>query len=274
MKDLITIIFYGLMAHVDLSPTRMNTAVLPVVASHRPYLCVSGLDMDAVSLPVPLPSFIKVPDRNNPGCPSQYEIDLRAAKVEFDEIDETQTTYTKDYIRYVSSLSALSTCRSLKPNVANRTHGGGASPVDPTIGAYVDYPGGALGVDSYFAMRGVVKTSTSPWAGPQCFACKVSLTMATKGAKVGVIISRHGMMIPVRFEVRSKSKLLVTNAPSSAGTGHFHHHYRIFQNSCTGLNLEPTPDACDLPPCPESVAPVAIGVSPDADVECSQTRYP
>jgi hypothetical protein len=278
LKDLITIVFYGLISHVDVSPVAMNAAVLPVVANHQPYLCVSATDMIAASLPSSLPSYIAQPDPANPGCPNQYEVDLRAAKVEFDGIDEKTTFYTKEFTRYVSSLSALSNCRTLKANVRSRTHGGGSSPVDSQIGAFVDYPGGTLAVDSYFAMRGKVAGSTSPYAGPQCFACKVALTMATSGIKVGVTVSKHrsttgGVFMPIRFEVRSQARLLVTNAPMTSTTNHFAHHYRIF-TSCAGLNLKPTSEACDLPPCPESGQPVTTGTQPDADVECSQTRYP
>lgn len=284
MKELITVIFYGLIAHVDLSPVAMNTAVLPAVPAHQASLCVAATDIDPSSLPSTLPGFMKRPSMGNVDCPNQFEVDLSSAKLDFDGIDETTTLYTKNFERFVAPLSSVSTCRTLKPNVRTRTHGGGAAPVDPLISAYVDYPGGTLDVESYFAMRGrfpaVAGVPASPWSGPQCFACKVSLTMATRGPKVGITVTKHrsatgGVQeVPFRFEVRAQSRLTVVNAPHTATSGHFKHHYDIFSGSCAMQLLEPLAEQCDLPTCAESRPAVTNGTNPDADVECSQSRYP
>jgi hypothetical protein len=273
MNEFITIIFFGIITHVDLHPAAMNTAVLPAVMHHKPYLCVSQSDI--VGNPPP-GNFVNAPSVTNPGCPNQYEIDLTFAKVAFKNIDETTTSYTKEYKRYVPSLSLISKCRKLKSNVRSRTHAVGLGP-DPKIAAYVDYPGGLLDVESYFAGRGKLDPKTNTIQdGPQCFACKVKLTMKTSAATVRVVLTKNGVQGEIPFDVLSTAILTVRNAPTQATQDHFKFHYDIFDSTDTDCAtrsvVKKTGEKCDLVTCTESS--LGGGGGSDSDVECSNTNYP
>jgi hypothetical protein len=273
MKELITIIFYGIITHVDLHPAAMNTAVLPAVMYHKAYLCVSASEISGTA---PTGTFIAPPSSTNPGCPNQYEIDLTYATVKFKNIDENRVLYTEEYRRYVPSLTSISKCRKLKSNVRSRTHAVGMGP-DTKIAAYVDYPGGILDVESYFAGRGKLDPADPDniQNGPQCFACKVKLTMATNAKTVRIILTRVGTQGEIPFDVLSMATLTVRNAPTQATQDHFKYHYDIFDSSdagCKAVVIKKANEKCDLVVCAESS--LESGGGSDADVECSNTNFP
>jgi hypothetical protein len=242
MTDLI-ILFLGLMSHVAGDGDR--AAVLLNAPGHYPELRIAQNHL-RTAIPEALGAVLE---------DDSYVIPLAGFRITTN-LGFTAPRLDASVVESVPSLTSISTCRYLKPQVIAREH-------DEGVAAYFVYRGGALSVSSYESSQGRFDV----WPEERCMPR--SLEYRVPGAmNVELIFTRLSDNVTWTFGVAAGAQLIVSN--QAAGEGHFHHQYQIFSN-CTG----PSPAAGSGCPRGTNVARRVGRISvQNFSVGCTPTVYP
>jgi hypothetical protein len=259
---LITIIFFGLIVHVNQPLSLANTAVLPYAPYHTAILHVP-----ASALVDPNDSLIKDQQITKYDANEQeYLINLNGFSVQVEGTRGIFSGLKQELVDSEPPLHKLApTCR-LRTEVRNRTY------VANDLVAYIDYRGGRLTPLNYY--RDQLKfpdSSDVTLKNGICVNCKVKYEadLRDNTATLGFTDANgkeHDLVI------KGNSTLTVTNLLQwRQRMNHFDYHYKVLTN-CDPVHAEPG-DLCGKDSCrPGANLLDAKVLFPDAD--CTNSHFP
>lgn len=218
----LTVVFVGLISHVQLPNTTLSTAVLPDDHSHRALLIFKRADVigsiDTLLCPL-VAADCRVPLANThvmiSGMP-RVRTDLTAVE------------------EVIPSLTTISTCKYLKAAISRRV------PADE-LTAFVDYSGGALVPRSYFKKMGVI-SDLPGWDVPRCMGCEVELraNLADDAATVTLVKASDTRQIVFQSgaEITVSNAYRNADAASNAIVPPFFAYFDIFDDRCQMPRVE------------------------------------
>jgi len=212
----LTIIFVGLIAHVQLPNTTLSTAVLPDDHEHRAVLTFQRADATGILLPEWCAQFqpvCRVPLTN-----THVKISgLPRVKADLSAVEEL-----------IPPLTAVATCKYIKSAVVRREP-------TPDLTAFVDYSGGSLAPRTYFKKMGMI-IDLPGWDVPRCLACEIEykVTLLDDAATVTLIHDN----VERQLVFRSGSELTVSNNYRDANTAATSvlppmlSYFELFEDTC------------------------------------------
>lgn len=212
----LTIIFVGLIAHVQLPGTTLSTAVLPEDHEHRAVLTFQRADVSGIPLPEWCSPF-------QPVC----RIPLANTHVKISGLPRVKTDLT-GVEEVIPSLTTVATCKYLASAVVRREP-------TPVLTAFVDYSGGSLAPRSYFKKMGAI-SDLPGWDVPRCLGCEIEYKATLLDDKATVTLIRGKDERQIVFQ--SGAELIVSNNYRNADTATssllppFLSYFEIFEDTC------------------------------------------
>lgn len=256
----ITIIFIGLIIHVNQPWSFDNTAVLPYQKDHR---AVLKIPKDAVESPS---RWLKEELEGD-----TYEIELDGLNV---RVEGTRGVFANKDRRFMESVPSLRSiapkCARMRPEVVDRTR------VSKEITSYVDYRGGKMTTTSSYLPWKLAfpRSAGAAWRKERCVACEVQYRAHLKNDEALLVIS-GGSDGEQKVRLKGNPVIEVSNMPKYDGD-HFIHHYNIFESNCAVL-----PAVTEKRCLPESeVCNRAVRKRTDDDsapapgVDCTNSQWP
>ena len=264
----ITIIFMGLIAHVNQPWSLNNTAVIPNAHGHQ-----AEMRVPKAAVLNPQDPWIKQQRIEH----DSYVIPLQGLNVRVNKTRGVFAGLSPELIAAMPPLKALAPTCKLKSEVRSRT-------VTPDLASFIDYRGGRLTPDTYFPKKlGILNT---PWSDGRCVVCKIRYEADLHGNE-GEMVFIQGDGTKHTMILAGNSVLEVSNEPipgaaetpdqiakdaESPDGGHFQNHYSIFQ-PCNRPTAVPSNKDCDKKEiCAVAAASVAHAPFPLAD--CTNSHYP
>jgi hypothetical protein len=204
VTEIVTIVFIGLIAHMDLP--RSNTAVMVKADQHDPAMKIFRAD-GGVEGPYDIDGKLV---RISPGKGSSYpsRAHLRGTTPELDDITEGK-------------------CKVRKPIVDRKR--------DSSVFAYIDYEGGDLGALAY-QDKMIYFAHGKRWSAPRCAACGTQLDLEVDQGKPIVITvcdvdDPNNAAKQTKYTINGDDWVVFRNAPNTIVSGdHFLHFYELFES--------------------------------------------
>jgi hypothetical protein len=211
MSDVVTVIFVGLISHMNLSHT--NTAVLPVAAEHRARLYIKRPNQQRVSIPID------------------------GLRIRIYGASNAEPKPDPSFSANVPHIGAMLGCRDetdLKAEIQDPSH----ILKSNDITAFVDYEGDSLSAPNTYPER-LKFNGAASGSKFQCVACKVVLTATpANGTKMWFSVEKIGAKKKVLDvqELPAGTTVIVRNAPfigHHVSGDHFQHYYALV-DGCAG----------------------------------------
>lgn len=258
---LITIIFFGLIVHVNQPLSLANTAVLPYAPYHAQILHVPARALDDPNDSLIKDQQITTYDANA----DEYLINLNGFAVEVEGTRGIFSDLKQELVDSEPPLQKLApTCR-LRTEVRNRTY------VANDLVAYIDYRGGRLTpLNYYWNQLKFPDSSDQTLKNGICVNCKVQYEADLRGNTATLEFTdpngkKHDLVI------KGNSRLTVTNLldPKQKPMNHFDYHYKVLTNCDPVHGYRGNP--CGKEYCPEGTR---NGDSPFPDADCTNSHFP
>jgi hypothetical protein len=258
----ITIIFMGLIAHVNQPWSLNNTAVIPNAPGHRAEMKIpkgAMLNQDD-------PWFKQKLNQET------YVIPLQGIKVRVNKTRGVFSGLTPELIAAMPPLKTLAPLCKLKDEVRKRT-------TTSNLASFIDYRGGRLSPDTYFSEKLVIEDT--PWKNGRCVVCRIRYEADLSGNEGEIVFTQADGTKHVA-RIATNSVLEVENTPvagegmnahdaaaAAEGQSHFQEHYSIFKpcNRPKGLRSE---EKCDK----KEICPFTAGLAPVPFADCTNSHYP
>ncbi|HUP61519.1 MAG TPA: hypothetical protein VNA69_13985 [Thermoanaerobaculia bacterium] len=258
----ITIIFIGLIAHVNQPWSFDNTAVVVNAHGHT------------ANMSIPTSAVVNHDDpwlRQWPQINNSYVIPLKGLRVRLENTRGVFSDRSQTLIDSVPPLKKLAPTCKLKREIVARAK------TDDVV-AYIDYRGGRVSPDMFFAEKLVFEGTE--WNDGRCVACRIRYDADLRGDEARLVFTDSDNEHVLR--VAGNSTVEVQNAPTvgtgfsiaGATSGHFGHHYSILQ--CDRAPVRPVlngvcdkPDVCLTPSSTPTPFP-----TPTPFGDCTGSNYP
>ena len=259
---MLTIIFFGLIVHVNQPFSWANTAVIPYSAQHT-----ALIHIPEGALQYPNDAFVKsrgTYDANS----KEYQILLDGFVIKVKGTRGVLSNLDQELVDSEPPLAKLApTCR-LRLDVRTRT----THPND--LISFIDYRGGRLTTVSYFPNQlKFPKSTDATLRDGICVDCKVQYEADLKGETATLNFTdttgTHDVVI------KADSTLTVTNLlPDGVHLDHFDAHFRIFEN-CTPMKFLPGNPCKDKEYCKEATVSTLLHPKPPfPDADCTNSHFP
>lgn len=256
----LTIIFFGLIIHVNQPWSLDNTAVLPDDDHHT---AVMWIPKAAVTKPAP--EWIEKWCKSDPCVIPLKNFDVR--------VKGTRGRFSTMSPELIAALPPLRTlapdCRGLRVEVLDRIPG------EMLLGSFIDYRGGKRDVAEHFRFEATFPGS--PWEKSRCLACKVSYVAELKEGTATLVFTNKKTGDIDRVKIDGDNTIEVRHLPGQYEKTHFGLHYRVFEpekpdEPCVGPAPFDVPEQpCDEPTCKERQN---VGPWPWPQAECTNSSYP
>ncbi len=165
-------------------------------------------------------------------------------------------TTSTEYQRNVPSLSAMTTCTTLREEIIRRR-------VTTDVVGYLDHPGGHFSVEAYYPFKASIADGREP--AVRCVGSIVGLTLTPSARATEIeITGERGRVV-----LKPTATIDIMNTTRTPSPGrrniHFHHYNALFGPGC-GLRTEPI----------ETTEPCSEGGENEksSGAECSNSHIP
>jgi hypothetical protein len=254
----ITIIFIGMIIHVNQPWSFDNTAVLPYEKDH------------VAELRIPVGAVVE-PDEwikkklNRSG--DTYVIALPGLDV---RVKGTRGVFSRkrdDFMAAVPSLRKIAPkCGKLRPEVVDRKQ------VAEKLASYIDYRGGRVMPHTFLPLMLFFSGVGNEWKTEHCVVCEVLYKAKLRHDEALLVIKGDGE--PKRVHIAGDSTLEVHNLPKDGGDGHFIHHYNVFK-PCEDAKLPSTGGKCKSGTiCAQAMIDDDGDDAPAPGEDCTNSQWP
>lgn len=251
----VVIYFVGLIAHLQYStapppaPVK-NVAALVVEAGHKPRLVVTKTAVRGT------PSFPWIEDID--GKYSSYDLS-GPDPITIDNITAGTVTRSANFTNEVTKLTDATRKTDLKAGVKAETD-------HTAVYAYIELPGGTLGVAGYYPDNYQLAGGTT-----QCVPSRTSLNTDTLS---GNVITFKAGSKTLEIDVSSKPSITIANLPTnSMATGHFKSYASLMH---LGDRNQVKLWARDSTSCAKTPTfnPSEVGIGKADTADCTNTHFP
>jgi hypothetical protein len=229
---IITVLFVGLIAHVNQPRSLDNTAVLLVAPHHNPQLLIP----DTATMVDPDDDFLsKQPRRDE--VYDRYEIDVTDWRVRLSGTRGMFCDHPQEVLDTVPRLQHLAPKCSLKQAVIDRQTGG-------PFAAFFDYRGGRLGVADYLQKQLEFKPKAGGGPTFQCASCRMRYTAELEGNYAYLTLNKGTETHVIRVPANSTIEVSNVPDPNERPNSHFDLYYEIFENCTNDIDVLPSGTDC------------------------------
>lgn len=248
-----TVILVGLISHLTLGT--QNVSVL-LTSAQDPHSSTMTIEANSFAPGSALPK----------GCTAgkTCAVDLAGKRVVFQPWGG-KTKKAPSFGLILKTAKVSKKCKTLKPEVSNRTVGG-------PFNSFVDYSGGELAVLNVFPSQADMSNTDDTPPASRCVGCQVSLqAQRTEPVSFDLITGS----VKQRITLLAGASIKISNepAPGNHNPDHFKLHFEVFTDcdkKKSPKNKPTAPCLSDLKKCTSrgSLHPMVY------DVECSSSDWP
>ncbi len=251
----ITVLFVGLIAHVNQPGSLDNTAVMLIAPSHEAKVLVP-----VEATPVdPDDDWLFTHPRPN-DVYDRYEIKVTGWTIRLSGTRGMFCDHPQDVLDHVPRLQSLTPkCRRLKQEVRDRKPGG-------PFASFFDYRGGRLYIADYLQMKLKYTPTDGGKVDERCASCRLRYDADLTGDYAYLTFKKGSEVHTIR--VPSNTVIEVDNFPKTKTNGHFDMFFEVFENCSSNVDVEQSTSACDKKRiCNPGMPPFPFG-------DCTNSQYP